>query len=197
MHGPRSIKVAERFLSKKSSQQDALESIIPGIQESDHITMLKKKFTVLPAISQKDSMKPNGLWYSCGTEWIEWVLREMSDWVGSYVYRLHINYGNMLKIDDAAGIDEVTKKYVNERMAHIFPGHKSSIYIDWVKMAKDYSGIEICPYQHSKRLDPNSEWYYGWDVASGCVWNQSALAGVELIYEYDSASDVYRKVGQG
>lgn len=36
-------------------------------------------------------------------------------------------------------------------------------------VAKDYDGIEIAPYQESLRYD--LEWYYGWDVASGCIWN--------------------------
>jgi hypothetical protein len=32
-----------------------------------------------------------------------------------------------------------------------------------------YDGIEINPYQFEARYQ--YLWYYGWDIASGCVWN--------------------------
>ena len=47
--------------------------------------------------------------------------------------------------------------------------------IDWPRVANDYAGIEICPYLSSKRNDDDSFWYYGWDVASGCVWDPSGI----------------------
>jgi hypothetical protein len=28
------------------------------------------------------------------------------------------------------------------------------------------------------RLDPAAAWYYGWDCASGCVWNLEVIADV-------------------
>jgi len=36
-------------------------------------------------------------------------------------------------------------------------------------VSKEYDGIEIAPYQWDARL--SLIWYYGWDVASGCIWN--------------------------
>ena len=47
--------------------------------------------------------------------------------------------------------------------------------IDWPRVASDYAGIEICPYLSSKRMDEDSFWYYGWDVASGCVWDSKGI----------------------
>ena len=41
--------------------------------------------------------------------------------------------------------------------------------IDWKKVASKYDGIEIVPYQPKARM--NLLWYYGWDIASGCIWN--------------------------
>jgi hypothetical protein len=51
--------------------------------------------------------------------------------------------------------------------------------IDWKKVAKEYSGIEICPYIGEQRL--KFSWYYPWDVASGCVWDNSAVKSINLV----------------
>ncbi len=48
--------------------------------------------------------------------------------------------------------------------------------IDWFAVSKDYDGIEICPYQWNQRM--NLDWYYSWDVGSGCIWGSSAFKGV-------------------
>ena len=47
--------------------------------------------------------------------------------------------------------------------------------IDWAEVASKYDGIIISPYQWSLRLDMEMMWYYGWDCASGCIWNISAI----------------------
>lgn len=48
--------------------------------------------------------------------------------------------------------------------------------IDWRAVAADYDGIIIAPYQWSHRLELS--WYYGWDCASGCIWNLDAIAAM-------------------
>ena len=55
----------------------------------------------------------------------------------------------------------------------------ASLSINWPKVAQDYAGIEICPYRSDKRM--SSDWYYGWDVASGCVWSSKGFAGIKEI----------------
>ena len=48
--------------------------------------------------------------------------------------------------------------------------------IDWQRVASDYDGLIIAPYQWSCRL--GMDWYYGWDCASGCIWNLAAIDSV-------------------
>jgi len=57
-------------------------------------------------------------------------------------------------------------------------------YVDWEKISRQYSGIEINPYLWRRRLQ-GGMWYYGWDCASGCVWNESAIKEVKLLARYD------------
>ena len=51
-------------------------------------------------------------------------------------------------------------------------------YIDWPAVATDYPGLIIAPYQWSCRMSEFTRWYYGWDCASGCIWNADAIARV-------------------
>ncbi len=52
--------------------------------------------------------------------------------------------------------------------------------IDWHAVARAYEGIIIAPYQWSMRLD-GPFWYYGWDVASGCIWDLGAIDSVTVL----------------
>lgn len=58
---------------------------------------------------------------------------------------------------------------------------KQGYAIDWAAVAKDYQGIIITPYQWTRRLDPLTCWYYGWDCASGCLWDAAAVAALEVL----------------
>jgi hypothetical protein len=51
--------------------------------------------------------------------------------------------------------------------------------IDWPRLAEKYDGIIIAPYLYSHRLSTLTNWYYGWDAASGCIWNLAAIDAVE------------------
>lgn len=50
--------------------------------------------------------------------------------------------------------------------------------IDWARVAQRYDGLIIPTYQWSCRYDLS--WYYGWDCASGCVWNLDVLTITEV-----------------
>ena len=58
--------------------------------------------------------------------------------------------------------------------------------IDWNTVADLYDGIIIAPYQWPCRM--KYDWYYGWDAASGCIWNLRAIAAVEARSELPAES---------
>lgn len=61
--------------------------------------------------------------------------------------------------------------------------------IAWEKVEADgFYGIEINPYLWQRRLD-GGMWYYGWDCASGVVWNEKAILDVRLVAYYDNTQD--------
>lgn len=154
---------------------DALRAII---KPSDNVVMWKKAYEptslkdFLPYKSRRGAgyvdLKPTGVWYACGVEWLDWVEAEMPNWQHPYVYFLKINKRNFLKLKNDQQIKDFIEHYTV----------RGTKYINWGDVAEDYSGIEICPYVYS--ID-YPVWYSAWDVASGCVWNTNYIEGVEEV----------------
>lgn len=167
-------------MSKEKNISDLeLETIKSQINANDKILALRKpydKAKLEKNYTQNTTDKPSGLWYGIGTAWIDWVESEMPGWRGSYFYKL-ITSGNVLKLTTVDAILDFTKKYQK-----ISPNKFLDSYnIQWDLVANKFDGIEISPYQWKLRLDNRTNWYYGWDVASGCIWNSDAILSVEEI----------------
>ena len=118
--------------------------------------------------------KPKGLWYACGDEWAEFA--SGAGWKSRYnhLYEVELKHYEILFIktpEDFERFEQMYGEKGNDRFA--------VLSINWPKVAQDYAGIEICPYRNDKRM--SSDWYYGWDVASGCVWSSKGFAGVKEI----------------
>ena len=140
----------------------------------DRVFRSPKPFTGFrPVSGQEVGFKPKGLWYSCGSEWDDWCRYEMPQWItGSpHVYRIEVNLSRMLVIRSDADFRDFDARY------RVF--QRGMSLIDWSAVARDYDGIEICPYQSKFRM--SSDWYYGWDVASGCIWGSGAFKSVEPV----------------
>jgi hypothetical protein len=123
--------------------------------------------------------KPHGFWVSDESEY-GW-----SKWCKSEEFGLdRLQYPHSVELDISASvlhlgtiqaIDEFTDKYSKE----MYP-NSGIMGIDWDKVAKEYGGIIITPYQYQRRLNPKTHWYYGWDVASGCIWDTKIISKIEL-----------------
>jgi len=120
--------------------------------------------------------KPDGLWYSCGDSWVSWIQGEMPGALKSANYLYEIKLGSdVLKISADEDFDNFQHEY------SIPPSYGVDVSIDWLRVSKSYSGIEICPLNREKRDE--MFWYYGWDVASGCIWNSSGISRITLLAE--------------
>jgi len=129
--------------------------------------------------------KPWGLWVSVEGEndWKEWCTSE--DFQRS---RLQVENvielkpdANLLRLRSPGQLDEFTKQYgVVSRLAQQHPGLFTERVIDWPRVAGEYQGILIAPYQWSRRMERTTSWYYGWDCASGCIWDVDAIEGVKV-----------------
>ncbi len=52
--------------------------------------------------------------------------------------------------------------------------------IKWEEVMKLWDGIIISPYNWECRMPSETMWYYGWDCASGCIWNLKAIKSYKL-----------------
>ena len=131
----------------------------------------------IPSGQQRVGFKPVGLWYGLGTEWIDWVREEMPEWESENVFEIKIDESRILKIDSEAGIRDLTREF---GLSYRSPS--GGVYdIDWPRIAKLYSGIEISPYQRGMRYDKVASWYYTWDIASGCIWGNDVIKKMQKI----------------
>lgn len=116
---------------------------------------------------QEIGSKPRGLWYGIGPSWINWVRSQMPEWELNNVFKIDIDIDKILKISNSDELLAFNKEY----------GTTSQFYnvIDWSRVASEYGGIEISPYNHKLRMSREVFWYYGWDVASGCIWDDGVI----------------------
>lgn len=121
--------------------------------------------------------KPNGLWVSDESQegWRQWSLD--NDFC---LERLKFSYEVLLK-DDANilylkspnEIFDLAKKYPFKERGFGLESYCGEI--NWYEVKKEYQGIIITPYQWACRMPIESGWYYGWDCASGCIWDLSCI----------------------
>lgn len=124
-------------------------------------------------------MKPFGLWFSVEIEglsdgWKEWCEIE-SFALDALAHQTEIIFkedARILRISNIDELDEFTKQYNNPN--GLLPNR--ALGIKWDVVAESYQGIIIAPYIWERRLHIDTTWYYGWDCASGCVWDVSAIA---------------------
>lgn len=57
----------------------------------------------------------------------------------------------------------------------------TDVCVDWMRVAADYDGLIITPYQWSLRMADDFSWYYCWDCSSGCIWNPRAILDIRLV----------------
>lgn len=113
-------------------------------------------------------VKPKGLWYGVNEDWLRWCKSEQPNWIYPYNFELKINFSKIIVIKNYEQLKQFTEKYKDYDSFSMV-----DYQIDWYKVAKKYSGIEISPYIYEARF--RVRWYYGWDCASGCVWKKDAI----------------------
>lgn len=148
------------------------EKLIFGSKERIHVST-KPIGELRPVEQSSGSLKPKGLWYGFGDEWIGWLKSEMPEWwdEAEYAYKVIPEMANILVINTVEELDQFIDTYNVGRN------------IDWVKVAQDYDGIEFPTYSKNRFRNlafsgtdhMKYMWVYSMDIASGCIWNPSGI----------------------
>ena len=133
-----------------------------------------------PRYVQPLGPKPRGFWFDVDGDWLRWVLGEGYETDGSwhkpYWYEIVLP-PRLCYVGSVAALDEFTKFYAVP--IHEAPPAVNQYQIDWPRLAAEFDGIVIAPYQWSRR---NSlMWYYGWDCASGCIWRNQDRVEIKRV----------------
>lgn len=137
-----------------------------------------KNVSSVPLASQRQYPKPNGLWISDDNSNLGWA-----EWCRSERFRLDrlehkavikVDMDQVLHISGSLELEDFNKKY---RVVHDYGTTLQIAAMDWPRVAQDHRGVIITPYLWDMRLDGPS-WYYGWDCASGCIWDARAIVSV-------------------
>ena len=141
-----------------------------------HYSAIPLKFNRRRKYEASGSYKPNGFWVSVrGDDDWEWWCRSEDFHIDSLQCTHTVVLrpdANILFISTQCGMEDFQHRYaVNIR---------SLFAIAWEQVRKKYDGLIISPYRWSYRLNPDFMWYYGWDCASGCIWNLDAVESVSL-----------------
>lgn len=120
--------------------------------------------------------KPSGFWYEVDGDWRRWCETEnwgtAADPANYRLFSVDLGDTHMLNLRTVEEILRFDEEYGIEEEKAIDGGrtYRFSLGIDWPLVAELYDGIEIAPYQWHLGLDTEILWYYGWDCASGAIW---------------------------
>lgn len=126
--------------------------------------------------------KPAGFWVSVKGEddWPSWCRSE--DFGPERLQVRHVVTlapgANILRIASVDELDAFDMLYGrDEKMSPASSYSRRTI--NWCAVARAHAGILIAPYRWERRLDTRiSDWYYGWDCASGVIWDARAVEAI-------------------
>lgn len=145
-------------------------------------------------VKQPDySMKPQGLWVSVeGPDDWKAFCQTTTIFDDSFEHTYEVKLkddANILRLSSPEDIDAFEAEWIKPDPDYQKAGLGRGHQIDWQGVAAKYQGIIITPYIWPRRFSAGV-WYYGWDCASGCIWNAAAIASVE---EVDQEETPYAK----
>lgn len=139
----------------------------------------------------QEKWKPEGLWVSvenANRSWKEFCMENDYNIKGlTYEHSVDLKItSNFLILDTVSKINSFTEEYT------IRWTDLEYTLIDWGRLSKERDGIIISPYQPSVAANISTFWYWGWDCASGCIWNLDSIASLRLreIFSLDALYQV-------
>jgi hypothetical protein len=102
---------------------------------------------------------PQGIWFSCGLAWQEFIGGLPSKWtLSTYIYEI-IPSQTILYISSIKELKEFIYRYKKDKI-------KIHDIIDWKKVKSEYDGLIICPYLGNKIWGKNAVNFSVWGATS-------------------------------
>jgi hypothetical protein len=118
--------------------------------------------------------KPHGLWVSDEDDygWSHWcTAEEFAQDSLAYEHLVELAWdNNVLVISTVPELDKFHEQF-KASLGDWETGNPR--WLNWTRVHPLWQGIIITPYLWERRMD--YMWYYGWDCASGCIWDLRAI----------------------
>ena len=165
-------------LIRKILKEEIDKSVINKISATDKIHISKEdglKFKNVPISEQSIDFKPKGLWFSFGTEWIDFLDRSMftREEVSNllqHTYDIQTNDSTILTLGK-----ENEEQFLNK---YGIRNKYDNMDVDWSKVATDWDGVEIII--NPRELNERMLWST-WDIPSGCIWNIKGITSIRKL----------------
>ncbi len=160
--------------NKPTKEDPSFEELKSSAQKHQYTVLSKsriKNIRSTPSEEQKIEFKPKGFWFGIQDSWVDWIEGEAPHWKQDNLYSVEVDEDKCLVINT---LEELVK-FHNTYRTNTSYGEM----INWSIVADQYSGVIIKEYFWEKRTD--YMWYYTWDVASGCIWDNTAVKSVNQI----------------
>lgn len=151
------------------------------LKYADHRIMSGEQWNRAQSAPRSHYDKPRGFWFTDDSEdcWASWCRAENFCLEAlTFKHEVKLDESKLLILRTGEELDQFLQDFT---IYHSWHSSYTDRCINWPEVAKQYAGIIITPYQWSHRLSHDSNWYYGWDCASGCVWDASAILSINLI----------------
>jgi len=157
----------------------------------------------VPNSDQKIDVKPIGLWYSVGKDWLNFS-HDSLPFKYTHLYEVTIEPSRVLQVRTVEQTYQLYRQYgatrkgsEKPRPPHMMDSKYDVLFkdeegrINWARVAERHAGVEFAPYHNELRLRQDlGMWYHTLDVESGCVWDPSGVKELKLLATKDSTPEV-------
>ena len=161
------------------------------IISSELISSVKR----VPIDQQMTRMKPEGLWYGVGEEWVEYLrTNQILQGDHRYLYEVVVDPAHVLQVRTVAETIKFVREF-GKRERDRWTSGEGTALVDWKRVAQRHLGVELSPHWGELRSSSITfreglDWYASWDVGSGCVWDPRGFKSLQLIATSEDAKEI-------
>ena len=138
--------------------------------------------------------KTPGLWISVegDDDWLNWCKGE--NWnLDSIVHATEIVLSKEADVRTIGGASQLDAFTAEFSLKNVLAWDRG---LDWPAIRSRWQGLIIAPYCWERRLSQHTHWYYGWDCASGVIWDAKAVKEVRAIEPPDLTEKYEETIGE-
>lgn len=161
------------------------------IISSELISSVKR----VPIEQQLTAIKPVGLWYGVGEEWVEYLrTNQILQGDHRYLYEVVVDPAHVLQVRTIAETIKFVREF-GKRERDRWTSGEGMALVDWRRVAQRHLGVELSPHWGELRSSSITfreglDWYASWDVGSGCVWDPRGFKSLQLIATSEDAKEI-------